>query len=285
MTNFNQDTKHVNPGTSSGTEGVGRAVLSHETLHGDQGALEALPAAYRDKVFDRYQRMGQTANRLTNEGRLNKLYQLLPSIGAFAERIVRLGPSYEKMEEKRWQPEVVFVPKGMTAGQWNDVLKQPNLGGEYKCAGLDGWPAGLYPSDITPSDLWDVAVVSATPEAALARAHPDSEWGRKAAAPLLEMPGDHAGDDASTIRKFCTPHDVYLSLQLARLERRADMVDIVGPFGSIARETPNEETLFMGSEDHSGVPRYVLFAPLDLEEAIYLGSGGIRPCVTGRDVL
>ncbi len=250
--------------------------------------LEGLPADYREQVVTRYEQKRQAVARQIKDGTLPENYQL-PELSTFVERVVALAPTHEVMPKKDWQPEVVFVPKGLSLEQWDVLLTGHELGNDSKSAGAyRTWTGHEVVDQASEADgnLWGVAVISATDRPVLTNVSKDGKNGsnaKQAVKALSELPSVTDTSSAEAVVKQASPtEERYFALQLARMERGEKPVDA--------------ETWTLGKEDIKvgGALRslYFGFNPDSRQVGSYWrgrdGSsvgGGVRPSVGDEDLV
>lgn len=124
-----------------------------------------LESRYGERLRFRHKHTKWMAKTAIEEAKLLPSYEL-PQIESFLAAAARLQPSYEKMEARGWDPELVMLPRLLTLGQWNDLLTDhPDESEEGRTAGLErDFPEGSRgfspPDPRLPLSNWDLAVMS-----------------------------------------------------------------------------------------------------------------------------
>ena|GEM_PF-768722 len=192
---------------------------------------ETLPADYRECLVTRYVQKSEAVLRQIKDGTLPENYAL-PELSVLLVRAISLASTYEIMVKNGWQPEVVFVPRGLSLKQWNALLTGHRLADQSWTEGVHRTWAGFETAPPTLSlnvSPWGIAVVSAATRPVLASVSKDGEHGFNAAYALrvlAELPSVNGASSREAIIREASPtEEQYLALQLARLERGEMPVD------------------------------------------------------------
>jgi len=256
--------------------------------------LEVLPADYRERVVTRHAEARETIARLIKDGMLPETYQL-PELSTFAERIIALAPTYEAFAVRGWQPEVVFVPEGLSFEQWHGLLSGYKLKSGYhnKSKGAQrSW--GDYANSLTDptaketadNGVWGIAIVSATDDPVLLRVSPDGTYGpnaKEAVKALAELPTvSNASNPEAVIKQFSPSQDVYFGLQLARFERSEQPVDAES--WTIGKENIMVDGAVQSLRFSYGQYVYQICSHL-ADQVRFHRHTGVRPSVRGKDLI
>jgi hypothetical protein len=137
------------------------------------------------------------------------------------------------MVKNGWQPDVVFVPRGLSLEQWNALLTGHRLADHSWTEGVHRTWAGfeaVQPTVSLDASPWGISVVSAAQRPVLASVSKDGEYGFNAAnavRALVELPSvSDASSPAAIVRGASPTGERYLALQLSRLERGEMPVDL-----------------------------------------------------------
>ncbi len=194
--------------------------------------LEGLSADYRECLITRYALIREAVARQINDGTLPVSYEL-PELSALLARAASLASTYETMAKNNWQPEVVFVPRGLSFDHWNALLSGHRLPDQSWTEGVHRTWAGFELARTVTADTdaspWGVAVISAAERPVFASVSKDGEHGFNAADTLRALATLPSVVDASSasevIRRASPTEERYLALQFARLERGEQPVD------------------------------------------------------------
>src|ERR1019366_4391761 len=109
---------------------------------------EPLPADYPECLVTRHVQKSEAVLRQIKDGTLPENYAL-PELSVLLVRAIPLASTYEIMVKNGWQPEVVFVPRGLSLEQWNALLTGHRLADPSWSEGGDrtwaGFQAGRPP--------------------------------------------------------------------------------------------------------------------------------------------
>lgn len=250
---------------------------------------DGAPREYKKESASAYDCAVTMTSSLIDKGKLPEEYGITP-LPELREKITALASVYEAFENKGWEPEVVFVPRGLDKVQWNNVLaghaifsrriKGAQLGApfntERQSKGVQDWKEHsrglLVPSSqFDPSDtgLWDVAVVSATSRPALVNVNPAGTVGaglESAIEKLSSLPvvPKESGNEG-IITSWSPSKDVYFALQLARLVKCGIPVD-------------DGRTLTIGKEnvDDRGMRKSLFFTWIASDRKVISDDNSIR---------
>ncbi|MBI4101146.1 hypothetical protein HY441_01565 [Candidatus Microgenomates bacterium] len=253
-------------------------------------ALNGLNASYLADVVSRYADIRRATELKVATGDLPETVER-PDLAKLAERVVALAPTFEAMDQKGYEPVVVFVPKGLTFEQWHGVMYNYELPDGSKSEGVwRSWddyadtmtdPTGSETSD----EAWDVAVVNGTERPAFVNVSPDGKNGSNAKATikeLAELPSVAGKTTAELVKQLSPAQDTYFALQLARFIRGEAPVD--PQTRTIGKENVKvDRTLLSLSFDFHPDSRQVRSVWYYLDSST--GGGGVRPSVRGQDLV
>lgn len=247
-----------------------------------------LPADYRECLVTRYVQKGEAVVRQIKDGTLPENYAL-PELHDLLERAISLASTYEIMVKNGWQPDVVFVPRGLSLGQWNALLTGHRLADHSWTEGVHRTWAGFEavpPIISLDANPWGIAVVSAATRPILASVSKDGEHGFNAAnavRALVELPsvGD-ASSPAAIVRGASPTEERYFALQLSRLERGEMPVDL-------ETWTIGHEDLEIGGELGSLYfyfrPKEHRFKSIWRNREAFDNNDGVRPSAGDEDLI
>lgn len=262
---------------------------------------EIMPRAYRETVAARYLEIQNMVNQRIEEGILPEQYKLLGLNEILLNRLKTLIPTYEIMEDRNWQPEIVFVPQGLKFRHWNKLL----VAYDDRLTDFDEGeePEGLYHSwiddqeiarqEVKDTSIWDVAVVSAAdnlPSINISRESkliPNSRYGIKKL--MLELPGiNKTLSWREIIEKVSPTEEIYCALQMALLEREKPPVDSGTP---TTRTLLRDGIIIRGRKTQLCANRDPVIEEVGIFMAIYSSDRSrnknrlnIRPSVRSRDL-
>jgi hypothetical protein len=251
--------------------------------------LEAQYPGYGERVVTRYNEKYVAVDGYIREGRLPEAYRL-PELGALIDRAVAVAPTHEHLKKIALEPNVVFVPKGLTREQWNGLFKGQKLSnGEVMEGNWYGFDEELIDPTMPEADdsLWDVAVISETDRPALTNVSKDGEHGsnaKKALKAMLAMPSVEGQSltSAELVAEVSPREEVYNGMQLSRLERGKLPVD--SETWTISKENVKVDgTLRSVFQSFYPGDRQVDSAWSSLGYADV--SDGVRPSASGGDLL
>jgi hypothetical protein len=263
-------------------------VLAQTSIAEVSDRSEDLPVDYRECLVTRYVQKREAVTRQVADGTLPDMYQL-PELSVMLKRAVSLAPTYEIMARNNWEPDVVFVPRGLSLVQWNALLTGHRLADHNWTEGLHRTWAGFELAHPTSHEAgaspWGVAVISGAERPVLVGVSKDGEHGfnaQRAIRALSELPYISDPSSAETVVQEASPmEERYFALQLARLERGEKPVD--SKTWTIGRENLEigEE---MGSLYFYFRPKQRQFMSIWRSRDAFDNNDGVRPSVGDEDV-
>ena len=269
--------------------GEAATILATQSVARATERPEVLPIDFRERLVTRYVQKREAVARQLADGALPENYQF-PELSDLLERAVSLAATYEVMVESGWEPDVVFVPRGLDLEQWNALLTGHRLVDQSWSEGLHRTWAGFEIAHPASSEVevspWSIAVISGAERPVLTSVSKDGKHGfnaKKAVKELSELPSVTDTSSAEAVILQASPtEERYLALQLAHLERGERPVDS-------KTWTIGRENLEIGEEWGS---LYFYFHPKECQfKSIWRridvcdNSDGIRPSAGDEDVV
>lgn len=258
--------------------------------------LKDLDAEYIGRAVARYIKAREMITSRIYDGSLPETYKM-PDLNEFADKFVALAPSYEAWVAEGWEPEVVFVPEGLSHQQWDNLLRGHRLENGRSSEGVSiDWEGVYNPIDITAPtteetnyNLWDVAIMSGLDHPALVNVSPDGTHGNSAKETiklLSKLPSFTPSSSLEgIIKQFSPSQDMHFAFELARLnlgERPAD-VDTenwtIGKEKIVVDGAPQSLYYYWRSATSKVCSSWV---SIDYSRASAIG---VRPSVRGKDLV
>ncbi len=252
---------------------------SAEDVIADPEVFPDLQEDLREKAIRAFS-MFQIIEGKIADGVLPEVHRM-PPLTTFGDSLAQLTETYEAMKKHGWEPEIVYVPMGLSFDQSRKLFK--GTFGKATADGIDRMH-GEQENTAKPytGPRWGAAVISGAEYPVLSDVSADGRFGAKARQAfdlLRNLPTAGADAKAEVLaRQFSPPTSAYLALQILRLDRG----DIAVDQGTI---TYGDEDVRIGDETTGRTEiRTMQFASRN-RTLIYhsvnpvTAKGGIRPCV------
>ena len=280
--------------------GTTKAFLGHAVASEDVERSEVLTSKYDDEVNQRYSEITEVVSACIEKGKLAQEYEL-PSLTELSAEIKALSATYDAMQHNGWQPEVVFVPRGLGAEQWKGLLEGHTLlDTQVTSDNEDTKPkeitssAPSYAADheaMREAPLmreWDLVIMNGTDKPALVNTSRDGKHGPAAEQSLTTLSNLPEVEDLSSpklaLNQLSPNEDEYCALQWARLNRGLSPVDRRS--WTFAKRTADKRvSLFNWAADHLAITTEFGGGAHESDPATtYSPVSGIRPVVRISDL-
>ncbi|HJQ08764.1 MAG TPA: hypothetical protein VJ836_04775 [Candidatus Saccharimonadales bacterium] len=268
---------------------------------GEREAYDALADVdehYRYRALRAYEQVTDAICHRTPSSGERLPHLLAPDVaGYFIEQIQVLAPVYEAMKARGWEPEVIFVPHGLSEHEWDGLLTgHAAPDDKVSVKPTTHWTdpgktpillPPLLPGLSTPRPKWSAGIICGNQRAPLCGISKDGQGPGiiKMMEQLAGLPG-MARDmsPVAVIRNFSPDLDDYRALQWQRLARSETPVDTESGAYTILKHNiiqshPHQSLIATWDERRSRID----FGAPFLDEALV--SGGLRPTILAHQLM
>lgn len=213
--------------------------------------LHGFSEEYRDNVVTGYNGISEFVHRIAGKDIIAEDSRL-PALTAFAEKLASLEGAYEVMRRRKWEPQLVFVPRGLGVEGFERLMHGqglPNPYTRYFCIyGEFGHSLSLSASEPVHME-WDVAIVSGSDEPKYTNISADGVhgWQAERAVPAIKrlpwLSDDRLDTPESAVQAISPSEDAYLGLQLKQLIDGEPFVDMRS--ASYVRSAEDDEDMLV----------------------------------------
>jgi hypothetical protein len=254
--------------------------------------FNTLPYEYRNEAIGSFGLWTELISGAVDKGIVPENYLLNPDDERLQEQAIALYPEYEEMKENGLEPVIVFVPRHLVSGQWDNLLNgflavDAYENGETLNIDEDQSDSLMATMPDIEGILWDLAVVSGVDAQELT---PVDAYSNTQEVMSLSANGTEIIEDGST-RKYMNDQlspslEMYYALQLTKIARGETPVNLAD---FVSNWTLLRESIEVDGATSMLIARFNAITN-EVETALYnhdnkLDVVSIRPAISSSDIL